>query len=99
MRSWSPERVAEAAGAHLISPPASSTGPQRVVIDSREAGPGALFVGLRGSNADGGQFSAQALAGGAWGILTTPGHADAARCAPPGVLLAADDPLSAPQHL
>jgi UDP-N-acetylmuramoyl-tripeptide--D-alanyl-D-alanine ligase len=70
-----------------------------VVIDSREAGPGLLFVGLRGEHVDGGRFAPQALAAGAWGVLTTPEHAEAARCAVPGALLAADDPLKAMQRL
>jgi len=70
-----------------------------VVIDSREAGSGALFVGLRGENVDGGRFALQALAAGAWGVLTTPQHADDARCAPPGALIAAEDPLQAMQRL
>jgi UDP-N-acetylmuramoyl-tripeptide--D-alanyl-D-alanine ligase len=76
------------------------TGPERVVIDSREAGPGALFVGLKGENVDGGRFAPQALAAGAWGVLTTPEHAEAAKCAVPGALIAADDdPLQAMQRL
>jgi UDP-N-acetylmuramoyl-tripeptide--D-alanyl-D-alanine ligase len=56
-------------------------------------------VGLPGTRADGGAFAAQALAAGAWGVLVSPPHADAARCASPGVLLAAEDPLSALQGL
>jgi UDP-N-acetylmuramoyl-tripeptide--D-alanyl-D-alanine ligase len=99
MKQWTPQQVAEAAGARLIGPPPTSTGPERVTIDSRAAGPGALFVGLSGANADGGKFAPQALAQNAWGILTAPDHADAARCAPPGVLLAAEDPLRAMQGL
>jgi UDP-N-acetylmuramoyl-tripeptide--D-alanyl-D-alanine ligase len=99
MRSWTPEQVARAAGARLVSPPPSSTGPERVIIDSRQAGPGSLFVGLEGERADGGRFAPQALAAGAWGVLTTPEHAEAARCAVPGTLLAADDPLAALQRL
>ncbi len=99
MRPWTPEQVAAAAGARLIAPPPTATGPDRAVVDSREAGPGALFVGLPGANADGGRFAAQALAAGAWGVLTTPEHAEAARCARPGVLLAAAGPLDAMQRL
>jgi UDP-N-acetylmuramoyl-tripeptide--D-alanyl-D-alanine ligase len=95
VRSWTPERVAQAAGARLIAPPPESEGPDRVVVDSREAGPGALFVGLTGENVDGGAFAAQALAQGAWGVLVTPEHADAARSARPGVLLSVVDPLAA----
>src|SRR6516225_5860816 len=99
MRSWTPEQVARAAGARLVAPPPTTTGPERVVIDSREAGPGLLFVGLKGERVDGGRFATQALAAAAWGVLTTPDHAEDARCAVPGVLLAADDPLKAMQRL
>src|SRR5947209_8934501 len=99
MRSWNPERVARAAGARLVSPPGVTSGPERAVIDSREAGPGALFIGLPGANVDGGQFAPQALAAGAWGVLVRPEHADSAKCAPPGVLLASEDPLRALHHL
>jgi UDP-N-acetylmuramoyl-tripeptide--D-alanyl-D-alanine ligase len=70
-----------------------------VTIDSRDAGPGALFVGLTGEQVDGGKFAPQALAAGAWGVLVAPDHAEAARCAPPGVLLAAERPLEALQRL
>ena len=68
MREWTPERVAEAAG-HPIEGVRSSSGPSRAVIDSREAGPGDLFVGLRGENVDGGRFAEQALERGAWGVI------------------------------
>ena len=95
MRDWSPDRVAAAAGARLVAPPPHAAGPGRVVIDSREVGAGDLFVGLTGGTMDGGRFAPQALAAGAWGVLVGPEHADAARCAPPGTLLAADDPLAA----
>jgi UDP-N-acetylmuramoyl-tripeptide--D-alanyl-D-alanine ligase len=70
-----------------------------VTIDSRQAGPGSLFVGLAGEHVDGGRFAPHALAAGAWGVLTTPEHAEAARCAVPGALLAAEDPLKAMQRL
>jgi UDP-N-acetylmuramoyl-tripeptide--D-alanyl-D-alanine ligase len=95
VRDWSPDRVARAAGARLVAPAPHAAGPARVVIDSREAGPGDLFVGLTGGNVDGGRFAAQALAAGAWGVLVGPAHADAARGAQRGTLLAADDPLAA----
>jgi UDP-N-acetylmuramoyl-tripeptide--D-alanyl-D-alanine ligase len=99
MRTWPAAAVAEAAGARLVGPPPASTGPERVVIDSRQAGPGALFVGLKGQNVDGGAFAPQALARGAWGVLAAPAHVEAARCARPGALLAAEDPLAALQRL
>jgi UDP-N-acetylmuramoyl-tripeptide--D-alanyl-D-alanine ligase len=99
MRDWSPERAAQAAGGRLVAPAPRADGPTRAVIDSRAAGPGDLFVGLVGEHVDGGRFAPQALAAGAWGVLVAPEHADAARCAPPGVLIAADDPLAALQRL
>jgi UDP-N-acetylmuramoyl-tripeptide--D-alanyl-D-alanine ligase len=100
MREWTPDRVAQAAGARLVQPPpAPAGGPARAVIDSRSAGPGDLFVGLAGEHSDGGTFAANALAAGAWGVLVAPEHAEAARCAPPGVLLAAEDPLAGLQAL
>jgi UDP-N-acetylmuramoyl-tripeptide--D-alanyl-D-alanine ligase len=99
VREWSPEQVAEAAGGRLVAPAPQADGPARAVIDSRAAGPGDLFVGLVGEHVDGGRFAAQALAGGAWGVLVAPEHADAARCARPGAVIAARDPLHALQRL
>ena len=99
MKSWTAEQVAEAAGARLIAPAPSRAGPEGVTIDSRAVGPGELFVGLPGERADGGRFAPQALAAGAWGVLVAPEHADAARCAVPGALLASADPLRALQRL
>jgi UDP-N-acetylmuramoyl-tripeptide--D-alanyl-D-alanine ligase len=96
MQDWDARRVAEAAGARLAGPaPEGAGGPARVVVDSRQTGHGDLFVGLPGEHADGGRFAAQALAAGAWGVLVAPEHAEAARCARPGALLAAADPLAA----
>ncbi len=99
MHEWSPEQVASAAGGRLVAPAPHAEGPARAVIDSRAAGPGDLFVGLVGEHVDGGRFAAQALAGGAWGVLVAPEHADAARCAVAGAIIAADDPLAALQRL
>jgi UDP-N-acetylmuramoyl-tripeptide--D-alanyl-D-alanine ligase len=99
MRAWTPQQLAQAAGARLVAPPPTATGPERVSIDSRDAGPGTLFVGLKGTNTDGGAHAANALAQGAWGILTTEDHAQAAQCAPPGVLISASDPLKSLQSL
>jgi UDP-N-acetylmuramoyl-tripeptide--D-alanyl-D-alanine ligase len=95
MRDWTPGQIADAAQARLLRSGAPAAGPERVVIDSRQAGPGTLFVGLRGENVDGGRFAGQALAQGAWGALVAPEHADGL----PGVVLAADDPLLALQRL
>ncbi len=112
MRAWSPERIAEAAGARSGPTRTGSAGPARVTIDSRDVVPGDLFVGLPGETHDGGRFAAQALAAGAWGVLVAPEHAaDLARgpasaghvagsgTPSDGAVLAADDPLQALQQL
>jgi UDP-N-acetylmuramoyl-tripeptide--D-alanyl-D-alanine ligase len=99
MRDWAPAQVAEAAGARLVQPAPDGSGPRRITIDSRDVRAGDLFVGLPGEHADGGAFAADALASGAWGVLVAPDHAESARCAPPGALLAAEDPLAALQVL
>jgi UDP-N-acetylmuramoyl-tripeptide--D-alanyl-D-alanine ligase len=103
VRDWSPEQIAVAAGARLAGPPpavrSSAPGPRRVTIDSRDVRPGDLFVGLPGTRVDGGRFAGAALAAGAWGVLVAPEHALNAQCAPPGVLIAADEPLAALQAL
>ena len=51
-------------------------GPTRVVIDSRNIATGDLFIALPGSRVDGGEFAAQALRAGAWGVLATPDWAE-----------------------
>jgi UDP-N-acetylmuramoyl-tripeptide--D-alanyl-D-alanine ligase len=89
MRDWDAARVAAAAGATLVR--VAPGGPARVVIDSRGAGPGDLFVGLPGENVDGGRFAAQALEAGAWGVLVAPGWDGVEG----GAVLVADDPLAA----
>jgi UDP-N-acetylmuramoyl-tripeptide--D-alanyl-D-alanine ligase len=65
-------QLAEITGAALDQVPdprAVITGP--VVIDSRDAGPGALFAALPGARADGHDFAAAALAAGAVAVLAT----------------------------
>jgi UDP-N-acetylmuramoyl-tripeptide--D-alanyl-D-alanine ligase len=91
MRRWDAKRVADAAGARLVRRGPGS--PERVVIDSREVGPGDLFVGLAGSRIDGGSFAARALTAGAWGVLVTPSFAS--DLPEGGAVLSADDPLAA----
>ena len=90
MRDWDAARVAAAAGAQLVR--TADGGPLRVSIDSRAVGPGDLFVGLSGENADGGRFAAGALEAGAWGVLVGPGWADGLNG---GAVLTADEPLTA----
>jgi UDP-N-acetylmuramoyl-tripeptide--D-alanyl-D-alanine ligase len=97
MRGWNAEQIAAAAGATLVRPAPGDAGPERAVIDSREAGAGDLFVGLAGASADGGRFAPQALEAGAWGVITTPEFA--ASLTGPGAVLAAEDPLRALHQL
>jgi UDP-N-acetylmuramoyl-tripeptide--D-alanyl-D-alanine ligase len=96
MKGLSAQEIAAAAEARLAAGGAGD-GPERVTIDSREAGPGALFVGLAGSRADGGAYAAQALEQGAWGVLTSPAHAPAAGTGRPW--FHAESPLAALQRL
>ena len=72
----SAERLATAAGAEVVRK-GGARHPARAVTDSREAEPGDLFFGLRGENADGGEFAGPALDAGAWGVLVTPERARA----------------------
>ncbi len=102
-------RVAEATGGELAAGAPERRGPERVLIDSRAAGPGDLFVGLPGATADGGEFAARALEQGAWGVLVGPGYRDAALAAVEGavgdsacasaVVISVADPLRALQLL
>ena len=107
MRSWTAEQIADAAGAELVSAPSAPAGaspngpasaiagPERVTIDSRDAGPGALFVGLPGATADGGAYATQALNAGAWGVL---GRARVRRRRR-GTVLVSENPLRSLQRL
>ena len=100
MRAWPAQHIAACADATVLAAPDTDGGPERAVIDSRQAGPGDLFFGLPGASDDGGRFADQALRAGAWGVLTTPQHADTG-LGQRGVVLAADDPLRAlhrPEH-
>lgn len=62
---WTGAEIAAATGGALSAPFVADA----VAFDSREVGPGALFVALRGSNADGHAFVAAAAAAGAAGHL------------------------------
>jgi len=93
--------VAQAGGADLRAGDPGARGPQRAVIDTRQAGEDDLFVGLRGENTDGGAYAPDALEAGAWGVLVAREHGErAAAAAPQGAaVLEADDPLVALQSL
>ncbi len=73
----SPAEIAAALGAEVLAEGAAEP-PARATIASGETGPGDLFFGLPGANRDGGEFAAQALAAGAWGVVARPEHARAA---------------------
>jgi UDP-N-acetylmuramoyl-tripeptide--D-alanyl-D-alanine ligase len=68
LKSLGGDRLASAAGAEVLAG-GGADGPARTVIDSREVREGDLFVGLAGEHFDGGEFAAEALRRGAWGIL------------------------------
>lgn len=89
MIELSAERIAAAAGAEIAAR-GSDGQPARAVIDSREAGPRDLFVGLPGQQVDGGTFAAAALEAGAWGALVAPEWAEGLEG---GWVMAATDPL------
>ena len=120
MREWDANRLARAAAARLVyrpnaddAPPGgardiAASGPLRVSIDSRAIAPGDLFVGLRGERSDGGEYAAQALQAGAWGVLVAPEHALAVAAMAEaamtgvgyhGVVLADPNPLAGLQSL
>jgi UDP-N-acetylmuramoyl-tripeptide--D-alanyl-D-alanine ligase len=72
--------VVEATGGKLVGGP-PDLGLQRLVIDSRQAGPGALFVALAGETTDGHRFLDAAAAAGASALLCqeAPDSIDTAR--------------------
>jgi UDP-N-acetylmuramoyl-tripeptide--D-alanyl-D-alanine ligase len=102
---WGAPEVAALAGAELVGPRApggaADAAPLRVVIDSREAREGDLFVGLAGARSDGADHAPEALANGAWGVLVTPAKSAASLEAAQGggAVLAHADPLLALQRL
>ena len=98
MKHWSDQRVAGTAGAELARAHPegrAGDGPSRVVIDSREVGPGDLFVGIPGERADGGSFARGALEAGAWGVLVTPEWAAESVEAEAGAVLVSQTPVPA----
>ena len=84
VREWSPERVAQAAGGRLVAPRRAHRRPgARGDRLARGRARRPLRRAASGEHVDGGRFAAQALAGGAWGVLVAPAHAEAARGAGP----------------
>jgi UDP-N-acetylmuramoyl-tripeptide--D-alanyl-D-alanine ligase len=103
-----PAQIAAAMDAEVVAEGAADA-PHRAAIDSREAGPGALFFGLRGERANGGRFAPEAIAAGAWGVVvarsskgfggSSPQNPSTAADAGPAWVFAVDDPLAAMQAL
>ena len=100
MIELSPERIAQAAGADVVTEGGGGR-PERAVIDSREIRPGDLFFALPGQRADGGEFAADAIEAGAWGVVVDParGRLLTREGVAGGWVLAAADPLAALQGL
>ena len=92
--------VVEAAGGRLLAGDREEPGPRRAVVDSRQVEAGDLFVGLVGSNADGGAFAQAALDAGAWGALVGPRTAaELERRGASGVVIASENTLESLQRL
>ncbi len=70
MREVTTAELAGMTGARLVGDAAVVVGPD-VVIDSRLAGPGCLFVALPGEHADGHDFAERAVGAGAAAVLGT----------------------------
>src|SRR5215208_4695755 len=96
----SSDRVARAMDAAIVVRGGGGR-PVRAVVDSREVGEGDLFFALPGERADGGEFAADALAAGAWGVVVDRawGRLLAREAEDRGWVLAVDEPLAALQRL
>ncbi len=94
MTGWTAAELAEAAGGRLVAGDPVAPAPASVTIDSREAAPGVLFVGLPGESVDGGSFAGQAIEAGAWGVLVADRHAEPL-AGTDAVVIACADPLEA----
>jgi UDP-N-acetylmuramoyl-tripeptide--D-alanyl-D-alanine ligase len=93
MIALSLEEVADVVGGELLSEDTADRVVDRVTIDSRDAGPGALFVALPGSRTDGHRFVDAAVAAGAAGALVSSDHVDDIAADVPAVVV--DDPADA----
>jgi UDP-N-acetylmuramoyl-tripeptide--D-alanyl-D-alanine ligase len=89
MIELSASQIAESIGA--ASPEGDESHPVRVVIDSREAGPGDLFFGIPGERVDGGTYAQAVIEQGAWGVVVTSDHAATTG----GRVFVVDDPVAA----
>ena len=83
------EQLADVVGGELNTDADPAAGLAEVVIDSRRAGPGALFVALPGEHTDGHRHCGDAVARGAKLCLVAAGHRDEVEGLPAVVV---DDP-------
>jgi UDP-N-acetylmuramoyl-tripeptide--D-alanyl-D-alanine ligase len=97
--------LASAAGAEVLAQ-GGGGGPRRLVIDSRDVREGDLFAGLPGEHHEGGEFAAEALRRGAWGVLVSTQRGrelatqrQAGAKEAPGWILGTADPLASLQSL
>ncbi len=102
MIELSPDEIALGAGA-TVAAAGHGGRPGRAVVDSREVREGDLFFALPGERADGGEFAADALAAGAWGVVVDPARSRLLtrgdEASDGGWVLAATEPLAALQGL
>jgi UDP-N-acetylmuramoyl-tripeptide--D-alanyl-D-alanine ligase len=75
---WTRDALLQATGGRVLGSIAPSIG--SVSIDSRELGPDALFVAIKGDRFDGHDFVATALANGAAAALVSEGRTEASGC-------------------
>ena len=75
---WTRDALLQATGGRLVGTMGASIG--SVSIDSRELGPDALFVAIKGDRFDGHDFVAQALANGAAVALVSEGRGEEPGC-------------------
>lgn len=86
-----PHRLAREAEAEIVRRGSDSLA-ARAVIDSRLVAEGDLFFGIAGDRDDGGEYAAEALERGAWGVVVRPDRVGALASAN-GWVLGSSDPL------
>jgi MurE/MurF fusion protein len=70
--SWTTAQIATIVGGQAVGPMRTVS---RIGIDGRAAGPGDLYVAIRGERVDGHDFASQAIAAGAVAVMVEPGRA------------------------
>lgn len=96
---WTIDEVVTACGGRLLSGPSGSAAPAitGVTFDSREVGPGDLFIALKGTASDGHSFVGSAVANGAVAVLVSDPQASA--LAGGASVIGTDDTFAALQAL